>query len=182
MMTSSVTSSSPAARRRSETGRCRRRVGRRRAIARRCRPRRAAGARAPPARRPGAPRPRRPGSARRAAAGARQRPGTTARAPAPTRRPCRRAVVPAATLLLATSSAHEPPADTATTTHAHNKINVAHTRLPSVLCRVSELIPVLGSQPAGDVSHKPGDRLPLLFARPAVTLATLKRAATNFTV
>jgi len=26
--------------------------------------------------------------------------------------------------------------------------------------RVPELIPVLGSQPAGDVSHKPGDRLP----------------------
>ena len=46
--------------------------------------------------------------------------------------------------------------------------------------RVSELIPVLGSQSAGDVSHKPGGRLPLLCARPAVTLATLKRAATNF--
>ena len=46
--------------------------------------------------------------------------------------------------------------------------------------RVPELIPVLGSQPAGDVSHKPGDRLPLLSARPAVTLATVKRAATNF--
>jgi len=46
--------------------------------------------------------------------------------------------------------------------------------------RVPELIPVLGSQPAGDVSHKPGGRLPLLSARPAVTHATLKRAATNF--
>ena len=46
--------------------------------------------------------------------------------------------------------------------------------------RVPELIPVLGSQPAGDVSHKPGGRLPLLFARPAVTPATHKRAATNF--
>jgi len=46
--------------------------------------------------------------------------------------------------------------------------------------RVPELIPVLGSQPAGDVSHKPGGRLPLLSTRPAVTLATLKRAATNF--
>ena len=46
--------------------------------------------------------------------------------------------------------------------------------------RVSELIPVLGSQPAGDVSHKPGGRLPLLSARPAVTSATLNRAATNF--
>ena len=30
--------------------------------------------------------------------------------------------------------------------------------------RVPELIPVLGSQPAGDVSHKPGSRLPLLSA------------------
>jgi len=40
--------------------------------------------------------------------------------------------------------------------------------------RVPELIPDLGSQPAGDVSHKPGGRLP------AVTPATLKRAATNF--
>ena len=38
--------------------------------------------------------------------------------------------------------------------------------------RVPELIPVLGSQPAGDVSHKPGGRLPLLSARPAVTPAT----------
>jgi len=43
-----------------------------------------------------------------------------------------------------------------------------------------ELIPVLGSQPAGDVSHKPGGRLSVLSARPAVTLATLNRAATNF--
>ena len=46
--------------------------------------------------------------------------------------------------------------------------------------KVPELIPVLGSQPVGDVSHKPGGRLPLLSARPAVTLATFKRAATNF--
>jgi len=46
--------------------------------------------------------------------------------------------------------------------------------------RVLELILVLGSQLAGDVSHKPGGRLPLLSARPAVTLATLKRADTNF--
>ena len=52
------------------------------------------------------------------------------------------------------------------------KVKVAHTRLP--------LIPVVGSQPAGDVSHKPGRRLPLLSARPAVTPTTLKRAATNF--
>ena len=46
--------------------------------------------------------------------------------------------------------------------------------------RVPELIPVLGSQPAGDVNHKPGGRLPILSARPTVTPATLKRAATNF--
>ena len=46
--------------------------------------------------------------------------------------------------------------------------------------RVPELIQVLGSQPAGDVSHKPGGRLPLLSARPAVTAATLKRAASDF--
>ena len=46
--------------------------------------------------------------------------------------------------------------------------------------RVPEPIPVLGSQPAGDVSHKPGGRLSLLSARPAVTPATVKRAATNF--
>ena len=46
--------------------------------------------------------------------------------------------------------------------------------------RVPELIPVLGSRPAGDVSHKPGGRLPLLSARHAVTIATLKRAVTNF--
>jgi len=47
---------------------------------------------------------------------------------------------------------------------------------------VPELIPVLGSQPAGDVSHKPGGRLPLLSTGPAVTPATLKRAATSFAV
>jgi len=48
--------------------------------------------------------------------------------------------------------------------------------------RVPELIPVLGSQPAGGVSHKPGSRLPLLSARPAITPATLRRAATSFAV
>ena len=46
--------------------------------------------------------------------------------------------------------------------------------------RVPERIAVLGSQPADDASHKPGGRLPLLSARPAVTPATLKRAATSF--
>jgi len=46
--------------------------------------------------------------------------------------------------------------------------------------RVLELIPVLDSRPAGDVSHKPDGRQPLLSTRPTVTLGTLKRAATNF--
>jgi len=45
--------------------------------------------------------------------------------------------------------------------------------------RIPELIPVLGSQPAGDVSHKPGGRLALLSASPTVTPATLKKAATE---
>ena len=45
------------------------------------------------------------------------------------------------------------------------KVKVAHTRLPER--RVPELIPVFGSQPVCDVSHKPGGRLPLLSARPA---------------
>ena len=53
-------------------------------------------------------------------------------------------------------------------------------KVPHTESRLPELIPVLGSQPAGDVSHKPGGRLPLFSARPAVTLATLKRAATDF--
>ena len=48
--------------------------------------------------------------------------------------------------------------------------------------RVPELMLVLCSQPAGDVTHKPGGRLPLLSTRPAVTPATLKRAATSFAV
>ena len=39
-------------------------------------------------------------------------------------------------------------------------LKVARTRLTER--RFPELIPVLGSQPAGDVSHKPGSRLPLL--------------------
>jgi len=48
--------------------------------------------------------------------------------------------------------------------------------------RVPELILVLGSQPAGNVSHKPGCALSVLTAKPAVTPATLKKAATNFDV
>jgi len=46
--------------------------------------------------------------------------------------------------------------------------------------RVPGLIPILGSQPAGDVSHKPGGRLPLLSARPAVNLKKAASTATNF--
>jgi len=53
-------------------------------------------------------------------------------------------------------------------------LKVAYTPLLSLL------IPVLGSQPAGDLSHKPGGRLSLLFARPAVTIATLMRATADF--
>ena len=40
--------------------------------------------------------------------------------------------------------------------------------------RVPELIPLLGSQPTGNVSHKPGSRLPLLWAKPAVTPQLLR--------
>jgi len=46
---------------------------------------------------------------------------------------------------------------------------------------VQELILVLAvSQPAGDVSHKRGGRLPSLSARPVVTLVILRRAAITF--
>ena len=54
------------------------------------------------------------------------------------------------------------------------------TTLKGTERRVLELIPVLGSQPAEDVNHKPEGRLSLLSARPAVTPTTLKTAATNF--
>jgi len=59
------------------------------------------------------------------------------------------------------------------------KVKVAR-RYSTTERRVPELISVLDSQPAGDVSHKLGGRLPILSARPAVTPATLKMAATNF--
>ena len=39
---------------------------------------------------------------------------------------------------------------------------------------VPELIPFLVTQPAGDVSHKPGGRLPLVSTRPAVTSQPLR--------
>ena len=38
----------------------------------------------------------------------------------------------------------------------------------SIERRVPQLITVLGSQPAGDFSRKPGGRLPLLSTRPAL--------------
>jgi len=45
------------------------------------------------------------------------------------------------------------------------KVKVAHTQAER---RVPELIPVLGSQPAGDVSYEPDGRLLLLSTRHAV--------------
>ena len=66
----------------------------------------------------------------------------------------------------------------ATPPHTHTKDQASP---PSIAeRRVPELIPVLGSQPAGDVSHKPDGRLSLLSVRPAVTPAILNRAATSF--
>ena len=55
----------------------------------------------------------------------------------------------------------------------NKKVKVDHT--PER--RVTELITVLGSQPAGDTSHKHGGWLPFLSTKPTVTL---QRAATNF--
>ena len=60
-----------------------------------------------------------------------------------------------------------------------NEVKVARTGLPSVGLRSCSRFLAVSLQ-VSDVSHKPGGRLPLLFTRPAVTLATLKRAATNF--
>jgi len=54
-----------------------------------------------------------------------------------------------------------------------HEFSVYGTRYRNLNPENRELIPVLGSQPAGDVSHKPG-------GRPAVTPANLKRAATSF--
>jgi len=64
---------------------------------------------------------------------------------------------------------------------SHNELEAEKQKKVKVdyRCRVSEWILVLGSQPAGDVNHKPSGRLQLLSARPAVTLAIRKRAATN---
>jgi len=62
----------------------------------------------------------------------------------------------------------------------YRKVNSKGSAYSITEYRVPELIPVLCSQPAGDVTHKPCGRLPLLSARPAATPATLKTAATNF--
>ena len=64
--------------------------------------------------------------------------------------------------------------------HSSQSLGIENIIYSTTERMVPELIPVLDSQLAGDVSHKPDGRLPLLSARPAVTLATLKRAATNF--
>jgi len=45
---------------------------------------------------------------------------------------------------------------------AHKKVKGKGSPYSTTESRVPELIPVLGSQPAGDVSHKSGGRLPLL--------------------
>ena len=66
-----------------------------------------------------------------------------------------------------------PQSEISTILSLHSPYSITERRVP-------ELIPVLGSEPAGDVSHKPGGRLPLLSVRPAVTPATLKRAAVSF--
>ena len=43
-----------------------------------------------------------------------------------------------------------------------------------------DLIMVPGSQPAGDRSHKPGDKVPLLSARPAVTFPAAESITTHW--
>ena len=55
------------------------------------------------------------------------------------------------------------------------RVKVANTRLP----REGFRFLVVSLPVTYIVSHKPDDRLPLLSARPTVTPATLKRAATN---
>jgi len=45
--------------------------------------------------------------------------------------------------------------------------------------RIPELITVLGSQPGGDVSHKPGGRLPLLSADATGACAVDRRRRTT---
>jgi len=49
---------------------------------------------------------------------------------------------------------------------AHKKVKASHTRYRAL---GPELIPVKAVRPQVTISHPPGGRLPLLFARPAVT-------------
>ena len=68
-----------------------------------------------------------------------------------------------------------------TNTRSNGRLNTQHkAKGTGSPYSIAQLIPVPGSQPAGDVSHKPGGRLRLLSTRPAITSTTLKRAATNF--
>ena len=87
-------------------------------------------------------------------------------------------------LLNSASESTSPCQSSSVTTITHHTASQSKVSVSIPACsvqhRVPEPIPVLGSQPAGDVSHKPGSRLPLLSARPTVTLATVKRAASNF--
>ena len=88
--------------------------------------------------------------------------------------PVRAVPIPVITVLISRNFSPLPPSSRGLNSNSNSSpYSITERRVP-------ELIPVLGSQPAGDVSHKPGGRQPLLSARPAVILATLKRAATSF--
>ena len=50
-----------------------------------------------------------------------------------------------------------------------------HSPLGTVRVGVDLLESLLGRQPAGDISHKPSSRLPLLSAKPAVTFPASER-------
>ena len=89
--------------------------------------------------------------------------------------------VVATIFLLYNSHTHISHCQTASTRITHSRYKKGKAGPYSITkSRFPELIPVLGSQPAGDVNHKPDGRLSLLSVRPAVTLTTLTRAATNF--
>ena len=53
------------------------------------------------------------------------------------------------------------------------------SRLP-LLSATPAVTPAILKKAAGDMSHKPDGKLTLLSARPAVTPTTLKISATNF--
>ena len=56
--------------------------------------------------------------------------------------------------------------------HDDSTINIVMAII--IIIPAVKLIPVLGSQPAGDVSHKPGGRLPLLSVRLQLPSQTLR--------